>query len=304
MSGFLSTVSNVANLGSAISNLLFGGGGPISLGDFVFASFEVPERVDWGGIQKVVVHNLIGGGRRVDRLGFEPMPLTWTGVFLGSDATSRAAALQKLSFDGTEQRLVFAGSDYQVAVSRFTAEQFREFYVAYHIECTVTVDNNQNPPQGAGSSFLDGLNNDISSALGFNVGATLSAGMTAIKTTISAVQPVLGAVSAVFPGSKALLGISQGLNLAQGTISTVGGIANSALKSLTTIANGTGNLLGATTLAGALQAMPIIGGSVANIAAAANSGGFINRASANTADIIRGEGPAPTSTVNRFLPST
>lgn len=53
--------------------------GGLVLGPVVFQAFEVPERIRFGGKQRVAVHELFGGGRVVDAVGAEEGPIEWSG---------------------------------------------------------------------------------------------------------------------------------------------------------------------------------------------------------------------------------
>ena len=41
----------------------------VILGGIVFQDFKIPERINFGGAQRLVVHKLVGGNRTVDALG-------------------------------------------------------------------------------------------------------------------------------------------------------------------------------------------------------------------------------------------
>jgi hypothetical protein len=53
----------------------------LTLGDFTFARYEIPERIPFGGDQQLNVHKLVGGVRVIDALGADPMPIEWSGFF-------------------------------------------------------------------------------------------------------------------------------------------------------------------------------------------------------------------------------
>ena len=52
----------------------------INLGVFQFANHEIPERVSWGGSQRIAVHELVGGQRMLDAMGRSDRALTWSGL--------------------------------------------------------------------------------------------------------------------------------------------------------------------------------------------------------------------------------
>ena len=64
------------------------------LGPVVFRDFEVPERINLGGRQRLAVHMLPGGGRVVDAMGPDDAPIRWSGTFSGVDAAERVRMLE------------------------------------------------------------------------------------------------------------------------------------------------------------------------------------------------------------------
>jgi hypothetical protein len=64
MSGtVLATFSSAVEAVNAIASLAFGATGGVVLGDFVFAGFEVPAQITFGGKQAMTVHKLPDGPR-------------------------------------------------------------------------------------------------------------------------------------------------------------------------------------------------------------------------------------------------
>ena len=53
----------------------------LTLGDFEFARYEIPEQITFGGDQRLVVHELVGGTRVIDAMGRADAPLEWSGLF-------------------------------------------------------------------------------------------------------------------------------------------------------------------------------------------------------------------------------
>src|SRR5690242_17085448 len=70
------------------------------LGPVAFSDFEVPERIRFGGAQRLTVHKLPGGARVIDALGPDDTELGWSGIFAGPDATERALLLDQLRVRG------------------------------------------------------------------------------------------------------------------------------------------------------------------------------------------------------------
>lgn len=111
------------------------------LGPVVFRDFEVPERIAFGGTQKLAIHELPGGGRVIDVMGPQDADLTWSGVFSGADAAERVRQLDALRLLAAEVPLSWDVFAYTVIVERLEAEYTSPWWIPYHLTCKVV----QNP---------------------------------------------------------------------------------------------------------------------------------------------------------------
>ena len=112
--------------------------GGLLLGPVLFRGFEVPERIAFGGEQRLAVHVLPGGGRVVDAMGPDEGPIRWSGVFSGVGAGARVRLLERMRRDGAVHPLTWGGWRHSVVVESFTAETVKEAWVPYKI-CVVVV---------------------------------------------------------------------------------------------------------------------------------------------------------------------
>ncbi len=115
----------------------------LTLGDFTFALFEIPEQITFGGEQKLAVHELIGGKRVIDALGRADATLSWQGRFIGQNALDRARYLDGLRAAGKPLLLTWAAFSYQVLIRSFTVDYQRQYQMLYQIECEVLEDSTQ-----------------------------------------------------------------------------------------------------------------------------------------------------------------
>src|ERR1035438_3000846 len=111
--------------------------GTLLLGPILFRDFELPERVRWGGAQKLAVHRLPGGARVIDSLGRDDADIAWSGVFSGSDAALRAGTLDLIRAEGSSWPLTWDWFFYTVVIARFDADYTRPNWIPYRITCTV-----------------------------------------------------------------------------------------------------------------------------------------------------------------------
>ena len=111
--------------------------GGLKLGPVLFQDFEVPERVRFGGKQRLAVHVLPGGGRVVDAMGADEAPVSWAGVFSGPGAGERAALLDGMRRAGNVVPLAWSGSRYSVVIEMFEAEAVNPAWIPYRISACV-----------------------------------------------------------------------------------------------------------------------------------------------------------------------
>src|SRR5271154_5082483 len=92
----------------------------LTLGGVPFQDMEVPEKISFGGQQRVAVQNLIGGGRVVATLGIDDGRISFSGIFSGTDAVARAQMLDAARASGLAVPLVWDSFYYTVIIADFT----------------------------------------------------------------------------------------------------------------------------------------------------------------------------------------
>ncbi|MBS0558427.1 MAG: hypothetical protein JSR21_00050 [Proteobacteria bacterium] len=116
-------------------------GSPILLlGPVLFQDFEVPEKINFGGCQRLAVHKMPGGTRVVDVLGRDDASIRFSGIFSGTDATLRARLVDDLRASGLVVPLTWDVFFYTVIVSQFTADYSASTWIPYSITATVLRD--------------------------------------------------------------------------------------------------------------------------------------------------------------------
>lgn len=263
-------------LGDLKSWLGGGSNSALSLGDFTFQAWEIPESITWGGGHHLAVHKLPGGERVIDAMGRDDDEITWSGIFLSADASDRADQVDQMRVDGQELELVFAGRNYSVVISHFKADQRKINHVPYTISCTVLSDEsgalNDDSP-----SLLSSITSDINDALGFDLSGTLSD----VQGAIQQVQGPLLTVTGLVAGGPAAAGLAGILGKAQGAMSGVQQLTDGNINGLATLAGAAGNISGYTTVAGAIsgvRAAATLTQQAANLTGAAS---FVGRAVRN-----------------------
>lgn len=169
----------------------------LKLGDLEFSGTEIPESIPFGGEQRSVVHELVGGVRIVDAMGRADMPLEWSGLFRGQTAVDRALYLDGLRISGKQVTLSWDAFSYDVIVTRFQGTFERYYQVPYKITCTVVKDT-VSPTLYAASPGIDDLvSSDMATAnsLVALIGdSTLTNALGTLDTAIQNVSKFAGAV--------------------------------------------------------------------------------------------------------------
>ncbi|MDR3525390.1 MAG: hypothetical protein P4L66_14965 [Acetobacteraceae bacterium] len=117
----------------------------LSLGPVQFTDFELPASIIWGGTQSLAIHRMPGGARIIDAMGRDDAPISWSGIFSGQDAISRAHTLDQMRADGSVWPLSWQDFTYSVLIARFEADYRRSNWIPYRISCAVVSDNSGAP---------------------------------------------------------------------------------------------------------------------------------------------------------------
>jgi hypothetical protein len=138
----------------------------LSLGGIVFADFELPAVLTFGGAQSLAVYRLPGGARVVDAMGPDDADIAWQGVLSGSDATDRARALDAMRIAGQMIPLTWDEFFYTVVIADLRLAFCNSWWIPYQISCVVADD-----PTAQASvlsvSLVSAVTADLASAAGF-----------------------------------------------------------------------------------------------------------------------------------------
>jgi hypothetical protein len=220
------------------------------LGPVAFQGFEVPERLAFGGGQRLAVHRLPGGDRVIDTLGRDDADLTWSGSFMGSDAADRARLLDALRVAGLPLELTWDSFFYVVIIAKFEAEYRSPWWIPYRLTCTVLSDPVASLTAAATS-------------IGVAAAADLDAAST-FGLDVSAPQAALAAPDATTPGGS---GYTAAVGAIGSALSTLDQTITTTQAQLTT-AGSAGDFAGTVAAAGQL-------------AQSTAARGYLARASAN-----------------------
>lgn len=213
----------------------------LQLGDFVFDGLEIPESIPFGGVQRLVRHELVGGTRVIDAMGGFTDSISWSGWLLGENALARARQLDTMRAEGVSQVLQWSELSFAVVVQSFRADFQRFYKIPYQISVEVVEDLTLSTA-GQGIPGVDSL---ISGDLGIASG---------LMSTVSG----LGLDSAFNTMQSAIQSVSSFANAAQSTLNGVlQPIAAFRTQAQTLIAQTNNTLMNVTTLGGILPNNPI-----------------------------------------------
>lgn len=167
---------------------------------FLFGGTEVPESISFGGAQKVVVHELVGGKRVADAMGRADKPLAWHGLMRGTAALERARYLDYLRVAGLPLVLTWHEMQYSVILESFEADFQRFYQIPYHVSFLVVDDLARPVTAVVALTIDDELNQDIGAVKKHadKIGdADLSAKVSALDKAIKAVSTFANATQAV-----------------------------------------------------------------------------------------------------------
>ena len=176
----------------------------VFINSFEFSRYEIPEKIAFGGEQRLAVHKLVGGARVVDAMGRDDAPLEWSGLLQGENALARARYLDGLRISGKSLRLAWSELRYVVVVKLFHADFERFYQIPYRICCEV-VEDLSNPVTSIAAPGIDALllyDMDSANGLGDIIGdgplsgllGTLDSAVSAVSSFATAAQSTINSV--------------------------------------------------------------------------------------------------------------
>jgi hypothetical protein len=223
----------------------------ITLGGVPLQDMEVPERIYFGGGQRVAVQQLIGGGRVVQALGLDDGSISFSGIFSGTDAVRRAQLLDGARALGAPLPLVWGEFFYTVIIAEFSAVYHKANLIPFTV-CCVVVSDPLASLVALGTPLAISVGNDL------NLAAALSGQAGFSLDGLSAAS---------------LAGFSSVQNIVQASIGNSGAVLQSSVS----------NVNGAADAASGIDAVDQASGMSRQLAALTRARGYVNRAAANLA---------------------
>lgn len=195
----------------------------LTLGGVPFQDFEVPERIAFGGTQRVAVQRLIGGGRVVNVLGGDDGEIRFAGIFSGDDAASRAQAVDGTRASGVTTPLIWGEFFYSVIVAEFAADYTKPWWIPFSVRCVVVNDSAFDLPLAAASAVLL-VGSDIAAATALSGQAGISLSGLAVPSSAGLQAAELSVSTGIAAAGVALQGGADTLGQAADASAGVAGL--------------------------------------------------------------------------------
>lgn len=166
----------------------------LTLGPITFATYEIPQKINFGGSQALSIKQLVGGQRIVDAMGRVDDDITWSGLFFGSTANFRAKFLDQMRVGGLPWVLTWSIYNYSVVIKDFRPSFERTYQIPYTITVTIIQDLTKPIPILLPVSYNDAIQSLMIQANDLAVianNANVTTAMAALAVALNAI-PDLG----------------------------------------------------------------------------------------------------------------
>lgn len=227
----------------------------VTLGGFVFADFEVPERlIAGGGRQRLVVHELVGDGRDIQVMGLSARPIAWSGRFRGGQAISRAQELDAIFKAGAPVALTYGEFSYTVVIEVYEPDlEGNQFEVPYTISCVVKATEAASTSDAPSIDQMVNADHLSIQSLGAKITGAIAAVQAKVQSVVGVFDRVASAVRSFEAGPvNFLFGTLDPLSSALFNLaSAVGAVPSFALADRSTLASVIGPLMSVQQIASA-----------------------------------------------------
>jgi hypothetical protein len=131
----------------------------IFLDGLELTDFELPEKIDQGGQQELVIHKTIGGRREIHAMGPDDAEISWSGRLWGETAQLRALRFDLMRRSGKQVLLEFGLRTYKGVIKSFTAQIEKPYLLTYSISYEIKEDL-VGGPEGAESRTIEAETNE------------------------------------------------------------------------------------------------------------------------------------------------
>lgn len=204
----------------------------VTLGGVAFRDFEIPQAIQFGGSQRLAVHELVGGGRVIDVLGAAAGIIRFGGTFSGPDAELRAQLLDVACSTGATLPLAWSGFAFEVVIAQFTAVYQKSWWIPFEIKLVAARNLVTALPAAAAQVGLDLASaSGLAGMAGVSLGAASAGDPASIAAARGSVLGGLGAAADGLAAAQMALGGDAGASAATDALRGIG-VASLSLAAL------------------------------------------------------------------------
>ncbi|WP_099347927.1 hypothetical protein [Acetobacter aceti] len=167
-----------------------GSSAPVVIGTVTLTGMEVPDELEIGGRQQLVVQFMIGGGMNIQALGNDPGQLRLSGRFTGPNAQARAELITNMRRAGKPITFSAAGLAVKVKIA-----EFRYTYTRKGAICPYTLILQRGPETTAANNST--TSSFLSSLIGSDAANAVTTVTNAVSSVASAVENAAGQLGTV-----------------------------------------------------------------------------------------------------------
>ncbi len=212
----------------------------LTLGDIEFKNDELPQSIETSLQQRLVDHELVGGGRVVDSMGSFYEPVSWSGSLTGLTAVERDQTLRALASGAKEWLLSWDVYRYRVVVANYHSIYRDHAHIDYTLRCTVLDSVSDEPAEDEPDS-----SREVVEAVGEAQALAGESGDSTIMAAAKNLQEAIGTAHDL---------ASAGLAKAQSIVSELVSVQQVVKERITTLEKG---VMTVATLGGVLPGNPV-----------------------------------------------
>lgn len=203
----------------------------LTIGDFEFDGFEIPDEIPTPTRQALKVHRKVGGKKTVDAMGAFVDAISWSGRFRGPDADDRRDQVNAMAIAGQQLPLTWGSRAFTVVIEVFTPGHRGNDEIPYSITCEVISDDADPNVSDQSISPDEMIGSDVDAAQAASL--SVVAGQGPLAAAMASVQSAVGAVTDFARATRdALNSVLQPIASAQSLVQGLIGDAETVISSV------------------------------------------------------------------------
>lgn len=206
----------------------------VTLGEFTFRDFEIPDEISVPTRQATKTHLRVGGAKTVDAMGAFVDPVSWSGRFRGPDAEARRDQINAMVLAGKPVSLAWGSRAFTVLIQAFTPSHRGNNEIPYSITCEVISDDADPNVSAHAVDPNEMIGRDVDAAQA--AGLKVVGGKSGLASALTSVQGAVAKVSDFARATRAeIAAVLQPITQAQGLVQSLIVSAEEAIGSVQAI---------------------------------------------------------------------